>query len=255
MKERITPEQVIAYHTRMSRIAVRDIGVAGTVIASWIPHLVRSLAEKVGGRQSARWLYGEHSPLYGGSLDGVPVSVAHLRVGAPATVMTLEELIACGARQILCLGYAGSLQPSAPVGSLVVPTGCVCDEGTSRHYVEAGAALAPDKGLEAAIERAGREAGVRLAAGAVWSTDAPYREFVETIEEHRGRGVVAVDMETSAVFAVCRHRGVRAAVLLVVSDELWHEWRPAFGSPELDAAAGRASEILLSACRALVART
>jgi len=41
-------------------------------------------------------------------------------------------------------------------------------------------------------------------------------------------------METSAVFAVAGFRGVEACTLLVVSDELWHKWRPMFGTPELE---------------------
>jgi hypothetical protein len=43
-------------------------------------------------------------------------------------------------------------------------------------------------------------------------------------------------METSAMYALGRFRGVRVCNLLVISDELWQAWRPAFRTPELHAA-------------------
>lgn len=254
MMERITPDHVIRYHTKNVGIRTEDIGVAPTTIVSWMPHVVTAIAKRMGGKLSPHWLYGEHSPLYTAELDGHPISIAHIRVGAPATVMTLEELIACGARQIICLGYAGSLQPSAPIGSLIVPTACVSDEGTSRHYVEDIALLTADPQIVAELSHSAEQKRMKLHAGTVWTTDAPYREFVETIETHQQGRVLAVDMETSAVFALCHHRRVKAGVMLVVSDELWHEWTPAFGSPELDVAMNHAIDIVLSACNVLVHR-
>jgi hypothetical protein len=47
------------------------------------------------------------------------------------------------------------------------------------------------------------------------------------------------------MYALGRFRGVETCNLLVVSDELWHEWRPAFGQPVLQEAAGRACRVII----------
>jgi purine-nucleoside phosphorylase len=49
-------------------------------------------------------------------------------------------------------------------------------------------------------------------------------------------GALAVEMEASALFALAQFRGVRLALLLAISDELFHEWRPGFRSAEVRAA-------------------
>jgi len=68
---------------------------------------------------------------------------------------------------------------------------------------------------------------------------------VSKIEAYRRRGILGVDMETSAMYTLGRVRGVEVCNLLVVSDELWHDWRPAFGSTELADATQRAERVIL----------
>jgi uridine phosphorylase len=68
------------------------------------------------------------------SIDGRKVSVFGTPLGAPQAAIVLERLIAMGARKILSFGCCGSLQPDLGVGSLVVPTDALCEEGTSAHY-------------------------------------------------------------------------------------------------------------------------
>ena len=64
------------------------------------------------------------------------------------------------------------------------------------------------------------------------------------IEAYGRQGVLGVDMETSAMYALGIYRSVSVCNLLVVSDELWHEWRPAFGTVELDDATDLAQRIV-----------
>jgi uridine phosphorylase len=88
--------------------------------------------------------------------------------------------------------------------------------------------------------------GANVASGSLWTTDAPYRELVSKIESYRQQGVLGVDMETSAMYALGLFRGVEVCNLLVVSDELWHEWRAAFRTPELREATESAQRVILS---------
>jgi purine-nucleoside phosphorylase len=65
--------------------------------------------------------------------------------------------------------------------------------------------------------------------GAVWTTDAIYRETREEVAAHQQNGILAVEMEFSALVSVARFRGVDLAGLLVVSDELSSlSWHPGF---------------------------
>ena len=147
-------------------------------------------------------------------------------LGAPQAVMGMEKLIALGARRIWVLGWCGSIQPDLNVGDLVVPTGAVSEEGTSQHYPIAPRKAATDQELNRLLAEALEREGKPFRRGTVWTTDAPYRETPSKVAHHREQGVLAVEMEMSALMTLSVYRSVRLAALLVVSDELsdlkWH---------------------------------
>jgi uridine phosphorylase len=246
MKERITPDQVVRHHAKLCGISVEDILIAPFLIVSWMKPAVERIARLLDCKPCKHWLYGEACPAYTGLVNDQAVSVGLLRVGAPTTVMMLEEFIACGARTIIGLGYAGSLQPSLPIGSIILPTECVSNEGTSVHYVDDPSHMQANRDLVEGMSRFAKERGVPVRAGKFWTTDAPYKELTHVIESHQRDGVLGVDMETSAMYALAAHRKVRSANVLVVSDELWHDWNPAFGTPQLDEAMDAACDLVAS---------
>jgi uridine phosphorylase len=229
MEERFTPSMVVEDWLARHGLTREALGVAPVVVLSWGRRIVDALAQGLGAERSAHWLYGERHPLYVGSIAGRPVSIVHLPTGAPATVLLMEELIACGARAFLGLGWAGSLQPAAPIGTLLIPIACRREEGTSLHYIPHEADLQPDPRLWMRLREACQREGVLFQVGPLWTTDAPYRETVDRIERYRKEGVV-------------------------VSDELWGPWRPAFGRPELQRAEEQAERVLLRTLEALAAQ-
>lgn len=245
MDERFTAQMFIRSYTTQRQIAIDDLGVAPVVVLSWSRRFVQSLAEGIGAQLSQRWMYRAQYPLYTGELRGNHVSFSLVPVGAPATVMIMEEMIACGARIFIGVGFVGSLQPTAPMGTLIIPNSCISEEGTSAHYLDDKTSFTPNPRLLQIITECGQTEGITVLSGPVWTTDAPYRELVTKIEEYREQGVLGVDMETSAMYALGRVRKVEVCNLLVVSDELWNEWRPAFGKPELRNAMQRAKDIVL----------
>lgn len=151
-------------------------------------------------------------------------------LGAPAAVLVLEPLIESGAKDIIVLGFCGSLSERFIIGDLVSIAGAHADEGTSRHYRPKRRALfLPSSGLKNGLERTLQAQGLGFKMGEIVSTDAPYRETRSWLEESRRRGAELVDMETSAVFALAQSRAVRAASLQIVSDELGSgEWKSGF---------------------------
>src|SRR5437660_9113352 len=245
MSEPFRAEIAVACQASRNSVSVEQVGIAPLVVGSWDLETVKSLARTVGAEPSPSWWWGTRFPLYSGPVGGRKVSFASLPLGAPATILVMEELIACGMRAFLGLGLAGSIQPEAPVGTCFIPTSCIRDEGTSPHYLASDDGLHPAQRLVRALEKARVKKGVVAYTGPIWTTDAPYREMVTTIENYRLRDVLGVDMETSAMYALGTYRNVEVCNFLVVSDELWRDWRPAFGLPELREALKRAEEVIL----------
>lgn len=156
-----------------------------------------------------------------GRLYGLPgTSVLYGCIGAPAAVLALESLISGGAEEIMLLGFCGSLCRRARLLDAVSVTEALSDEGTSRHYFADRKEFSPSLELRESMEQRIHSLGHALLPGAVVSTDAPYRETPSWRESWLESGVDCVDMETSAVFALAEFHGIRAASLLIVSDEL-----------------------------------
>lgn len=244
MDERVNAKAFISYFISQRRIAIADLGVAPTIIVSWHRRIAETLANANKLQLSKHWIYGESIPLYVGKVSDQQISVVCLPIGAPATVTVMEEMIACGAHVFIGLGLAGGLQPEAPVGTFVIPTSCIREEGTSMHYVRSDVVIEPSARLVRVLQATCKTEGVKVLDGPVWTTDAPYRELTSKIESYRRKGVLGVDMETSAMYALGQFRNVEVCNLLVVSDELWKEWNPAFFSSKLQEAIVGAERII-----------
>ncbi len=160
-------------------------------------------------------------------------------IGAPAAVMVLEEMRALGAEELWILGFAGSLTPKLPIGSVWAANQAWSDEGTSSHYEHDGMGRASSLLIARTFDIA-----PSLPVGALWTTDAIYRETASKIERFSGQGALGVDMETSALFHVGEHLDFPVGALMVMSDELFRPWRPGFQGPEVAKGVEEAQEIL-----------
>lgn len=159
--------------------------------------------------------------------------VAGPAIGAPMAVITLEKLIVLGAQEIVLFGWCGALSGALRVGDIVLPTRAISGEGTSFHYPH----NLPIVPARESTDRLGtwlQQNGMVFQSGCVWSTDAVFRENRHTLRCLRDeQGVVAVDMEFSALCVVAAFRKVSLAAILIVSDELSeHQWRPGFTTPQ-----------------------
>ncbi|MFZ0133198.1 MAG: nucleoside phosphorylase [Desulfobacterales bacterium] len=200
------------------------------------------------------------SRVYVHRTDGAePVTLVGPMVGAPYAVMLLETLLAWGVRHFFFLGWCGAVSPALKTGDLLVPTAALIDEGTSVHYRDPGRLPPVSYPSPRAVDRIRQllngENG-RLHAGAVWTTDAIFRETPAKIRHFQAEGALAVDMETSALFSAAGFRGVDLGALLVVSDELSSlHWRPGFKTEAFTTGRSRACEVIEHLCRQLPMRT
>jgi uridine phosphorylase len=147
--------------------------------------------------------------------------------GAPATGMLVEVLIASGVRQVIMLGMAGSLSPECRIGQVIIPTWGIREEGTSHHYFPAETGVGVSEGLARDLRSWLAHANIDYQEGGVWTTDAPFRETRDKVIGYAKCGVLAVEMECTALMAIAMYRGIDFAAVLLVTDELfpdtWHE--------------------------------
>ena len=179
----------------------------------------------------------------GGALIG-PV------IGAPYAVILFENLIAWGVKRLLFFGWGGAIDPDIRIGDVVLASGAIVDEGTSPHYgtKEHAVVKASDEFIRE-IGKALKTGGLDFHQGLAWTTDAIFRETGEKLTKFQKAGALAVEMELSALFSVARFRGVEAAGILVVSDELASsKWRPGFGDKRFKQTRCNLCEVLAGLC-------
>jgi uridine phosphorylase len=251
----VTPEQVLAHQLQLRGSSLDEVRLPPTLVATFQRAAYERLLERAGvaaggptGGQAGSGTVGD---LVVAAVDGVPVAVARITVGAPAAALLLENAIARGVHQVLVAGSAGSLQRHLPIGSTVVVEGAEREDGTSHHYLPAGEVVAADPDLTALLETCAAARGAAPVRGRSWTIDAPYRETVGGIRRHREAGVAVVEMEAAALFAIARVRAVRAGLIVAVSDELFDVWTPGFGHPTYLAALSRAADACLDAAATL----
>ncbi len=174
-------------------------------------------------------------------------------IGAPYAAMVLETLVAWGVRKIIFFGWCGAVSKKVKIGDIIVATGAVIDEGTSRHYNANGHDLAcPSDQILGKTKKAFRDHDLSFHEGLVWSTDAIYRETRAKVEHFQQKGVLAVEMELSALFTVGSFRNVEVTGILVVSDEVaTYKWRTGFKQRDFKKARRAAVEVISILCQSI----
>lgn len=168
---------------------------------------------------------------YTGKLDGVPVSVTSTGIGGPSAAIALEELVKAGAETFLRVGTCGGMQPEVKSGDLIIASGAVRMEGTSREYAPIEFPAAADFELVSALREAAGNLGFPAHTGIVQSKDSFYGqhepekmpvsyELQQKWEAWKRLGCLASEMETAAVFVVSSYLHVRAgSVLLAIANQ------------------------------------
>jgi purine-nucleoside phosphorylase len=175
-------------------------------------------------------------------------------IGAPYAAMMLETLISWGACRIIFLGWCGAVSEQVKIGDIILPTAAVVDEGTSRNYIEpVNGQSKPMSSMVSLVEQVLEDNRVDFHSGKIWTTDAVYRETREKVESYQKQGVLAVEMEISALFSVAQFRQVELGAMLVVSDELSSlTWRPGFKDQRFVKGHQIACRMVREACQQLL---
>jgi uridine phosphorylase len=160
--------------------------------------------------------------MHTGSLEGKRVTVGNGGRYAPDTAITTEILCGAGAEALIRVGSCGSLQEHIKIGDLVIVTGALRGDGTSRYYVAENFSTVAHGDIVDALKRAADDLQVRYHLGWIFTTDALFQETPELIQQLNEQNVSSIDMVTSTFLTIAQVRGKKAGALLSVSDECLH---------------------------------
>lgn len=159
-----------------------------------------------------------------GFYKGVKISVTSTGMGCPSATIAAEELMNIGAECLIRIGSSAGLQENIKIGDLIISTGSMKNEGTSRFYVPDCFPAVPDFDLTRTILDTAREMQSGLTGNVHYginaSDDAFYGETQEWIDNLSKLGCLNVEMESSALYTVCHRRKKRAAMICAVSGNL-----------------------------------
>lgn len=195
------PEALLREARRQKNLPL--LPVPGICVLDPDGDIVRHLKRTGSGRPHAGWAC-YHTELLTLDLEGAgEVGIVGCAVGASFAVLVAEQLFASGCKLLVSVTSAGQIADSGPTPYFVLIDRALRDEGTSYHYLPPAAfSEAPDPSLLASVERAlSNRRDIVVRRGATWTTDAPYRETEAAIEAARAKGVLAVEMEASALYA------------------------------------------------------
>lgn len=128
-------------------------------------------------------------------------------IGASFAVLVAEELFASGCRLLISVTSAGQITPVGPPPYFVLIDRALRDEGTSYHYLPPADYSRLNAELRHLLESALADADPPVHIGATWTTDAPFRETPSAIAFAQQEGILAVEMEAAALYALAEAHG------------------------------------------------
>ncbi len=203
------------------------LGIAATsarcAILTGDPDRARQLAEFFGGGHVITTRRG--FAISACTVDTTDFLVVASGIGGPSTAIAIEELAQLGIQSLIRIGTCGALQSTIRPLQVVVSTGSVRDEGTTRQYVNISFPAVPDFELTLGLRAALEALGVRAHFGITHSKDAyyaekPSKQLLPDVAAQRWRwlrlaGVLATEMEAATLFVLGSLRSLRTAALFV----------------------------------------
>jgi uridine phosphorylase len=143
-----------------------------------------------------------HTTLFVWELHGSKVGIIGRVVGAPFAVLVAEELFVCGCQLLLSITSAGQLVSLGPPPYVVLIDRALRDEGTSYHYLPPSPYSRLHPSLRELIGEHWDQSRMALYIGDSWTTDAPFRETEGMLAWGREQGLLAMEMEAAALYAL-----------------------------------------------------
>ncbi len=195
---------------------------------------------------------------------GRPVVCATSGMGAPSTSIVVNELVQAGITTIIRIGTSGSIQPEVRIGSVVIGSGALTNQGAAADIAPPEYPAAADPFVTVALAEAAARLGVDHHVGVMASTDTFYegqerttssanphllRRLRGVIDEYAGLGITNFEMEAGTLFKMGGVYGFRAACVVGIIAQRTEDERVDLA--EKDAAVSRAIQVAISAADGL----
>lgn len=168
---------------------------------------------------------------------GKRFAIFMIGVGAPAACNDIEDVHQMGVNKFIIFGNCGVLDNEIDDLSIIIPNRALRDEGTSFHYMESSRDILLNKKYVSLFKEILEKFGYSYIEGTTWTTDAFYRETPDILKRRKEEGAIVVEMEASAMQAVCDFRGIDLFVFFYAGDNLvsngW-DMRSLHGEVKLD---------------------
>ena len=159
------------------------------------------------------------TPVYQIDYKGRKFAFYKTYVGAPACVGTIEDALEeLKTDKYIVFGGAGCLNKEIAHGKVMIPTEAYRDEGTSYHYAPASDYIRV-KNADIVADFM-KENNIPYIMGKTWTTDAFFRETRNNFQKHKDDGCISVEMECSALQAVCNFRNLNLYMFFTSGDLL-----------------------------------
>jgi len=192
--------------------------IAETVILSPFDETLDALRDRSEGVKEFKGFFR----MINGTINGKNYSFINSRIGSPMAADCTNYLSFTGCKDIVYVGLMGGLQPEVKVGDIIVPTGAYRGEGASKIFIEesypASANFHLTLELMGTLEDIFEDSGAIIHDGVIYSTDSISMESEEFLRKCQERKMIAIDMETSAIYVVASLRNIRCTSVHIASD-------------------------------------
>jgi purine-nucleoside phosphorylase len=158
-----------------------------------------------------------------GTYNGVPVSVQGSGMGMPSASIYAHELInEYGVKTLIRVGTCGALTADLNLRDVIAASGSSTDSNMNRFRFDGLIDYAPvaDFGLlRTAVDTAAAK-NIEMIVGPILAADAFYTERPDLYDRLAEYGVLAVEMESAALYTIAARYKAKALTLLTVSDNL-----------------------------------
>lgn len=154
-----------------------------------------------------------------GSYKGKKVTVGNGGFYAPDSAFITELLAVGGIDTFIRLGSCGALKEEIGVGDYILADQAIRGDGATKYYVEDDYIPKANQDISKIVEDAASES-FPVHKGAVWTTDALFKETKDIVNSYIAKGAIGVDMVTSPFLTLANLYQKKAAAILSVSDNL-----------------------------------
>ena len=214
---------------RQYHIGLKEGDVGKYVILPGDPKRCQKIAQYIENAQ----LVGDNREFvtYTGYLNGEKVSVTSTGIGGASAAIAMEELVKIGAEVFIRVGTCGGMQLDVKGGDLVIATGAIRMEGTSKEYAPIEFPAVADLEIVNALVQAANNLNCTYHTGVVQCKDSFYGqhspetkpvsyELENKWEAWKRLGCLASEMESAALFIVASYLKVKVgSVFLTVANQ------------------------------------